>query len=289
MVTEFFRDPETFAVLRERVIPDILAGKPEGAAVRVWVAGCASGEEAYSLALTLLDVMAERHINRPLKIFATDISERDLERARRGFYPQSIADAVGPEQLQRYFVEVEGGYRVGKTVREACVFARHDLTRDPPFPRLDLVSCRNVLIYMGAALQRRIVPLLHYGLLPGGYLMLGHAESLGSRGELFEAVDVKHRIFAKKAGPVPQIVPFAPAPPMLEERLGSAGRALRGPDGGRRSRDRHRRTGRARPACRLRPARRDGRLGTLRSSASAARPPPSFATRRADRRASCST
>ena len=105
-------------------------------------------------------------------------------------------------------------------MREVCVFARHDLTRDPPFPRLDLVSCRNVLIYMGAALQRRVVPLLHYGLLPGGYLMLGHAESVGGRGELLEAVDATHRIFAKKAGPVPQIVPFAPAPPMLEERPG---------------------------------------------------------------------
>jgi chemotaxis methyl-accepting protein methylase/PAS domain-containing protein len=220
MVTEFFRDPETFDVLRKRVIPAILSGKPEGAAVRVWVAGCASGEEAYSLAFTLLDVMAERGISRPLKIFATDISERDLERARRGLYPESIADTVSPKLLQRYFVEVEGGYQVGKMVREACVFARHDLTRDPPFARLDLLSCRNVLIYMGAALQRRVVPLLHYGLLPGGYLMLGRAESLGSRGALFEAVDAKHRIFTKKPGPSPQMAPFASAPPMLEGRLG---------------------------------------------------------------------
>jgi two-component system CheB/CheR fusion protein len=221
MVTEFFRDREAFAVLGERVIPEILSGKPEGTALRLWVPGCASGEEAYSLALTLLDVMAKEGVSRPLKIFATDINERDLERARRGSYPESIAEAVGSELLGRYFVSAAGGYQISKAVRDCCVFARHDLTRDPPFPKLDLVSCRNVLIYMGAALQRRILPLFHYALLPGGCLMLGQGESLGSCAELFETVDARQRLFARKAGPSPQIAPLAFAPTILEGRLGS--------------------------------------------------------------------
>ena len=197
MVTEFFRDPETFAALREVVLPDLLRRKVDGDSVRMWVPGCASGEEPYSLAITVLDMMAAQHRDLPVKIFATDINEPDLERARRGAYPESISSVVAPDLLRRYFTHSEGGYQVVKAVRELCVFARHDLTADPPFPRLDLVSCRNLLIYFGAGLQRRVIPSLHYGLVPGGWLVLGRSESIAGSTHLFDTVDKKHRVFRK--------------------------------------------------------------------------------------------
>jgi two-component system CheB/CheR fusion protein len=197
MVTEFFREPETFAVLRERVFPAILQEKPVDAGVRIWVPGCASGEETYSLAITLLEVMGAQGVDVPVKIFATDISEPDLASARRGSYAESISSAVAPDVLRRYFAHTEGGYQISKAVRELCVFARHDVTRDPPFANLDLVSCRNLLIYLGSALQRWVIPSLHYGLLPEGYLVLGRSESIGGFTELFETVDQKHKVFRK--------------------------------------------------------------------------------------------
>jgi two-component system CheB/CheR fusion protein len=197
MVTEFFRDPETFAVLGELVFPAILKSKNDGDSVRIWVPGCASGEEPYSLAITALDVMEAQGRSVPVKIFATDINEPDLQRARRGSYAQSISAQVSPDLLRRYFVATDGGYQVSKAVRELCVFARHDVTADPPFPRLDLVSCRNLLIYLGSALQRRVIPSLHYGLQAGGYLVLGRSESIAGSTALFETVDKKHRVFRK--------------------------------------------------------------------------------------------
>jgi two-component system CheB/CheR fusion protein len=197
MVTEFFREPETFAVLRERVFPAILRDMNGDAGVRIWVPGCASGEETYSLAMTLLEVMSAKGIHAPVKIFATDISEIDLASARRGSYAESISTAVAPELLRRYFVRTESGYQITKAVRELCVFARHDVTRDPPFANLDLVSCRNLLIYLGSALQRWVIPSLHYGLRPEGYLVLGRSESIAGFTELFETVDQKHKIFKK--------------------------------------------------------------------------------------------
>ena len=200
MVTEFFRDPETFVSLRELVFPDLLRSKGNGDSVRVWVPGCASGEEAYSLAVTMLDVMEAQDQDVPVKIFGTDVNELDLERARRGIFAESIAAVVAPDLLRRYFVRTEGGYQVGKAVRELCVFARHDLTADPPFPHLDLVSCRNLLIYFGAELQRRVIPSLHYGLAAGGYLVLGRSESIAGAARLFDTVDKAHKIFRKLPG-----------------------------------------------------------------------------------------
>ena len=202
MVTEFFREPETFAVLRETVFPAILASKKEGDSLRIWVPGCASGEEAYSLAITALDVAAEQRRHIPVKIFATDINEPDLAQARRGVYAQSISAQVAPDLLRRFFSPADGGYRVSKAVRDLCVFARHDVTVDPPFPRLDLVSCRNLLIYLGPVLQRRVVAGLHYGLLPEGYLVLGHSEAIAGAAKLFDTVDVKHKVFRKLASSV---------------------------------------------------------------------------------------
>jgi two-component system, chemotaxis family, CheB/CheR fusion protein len=217
MVTEFFRDPETFQILREQILPDMVRGKAEGATVRLWVPGCASGEEAYSLAITVLDVLAQQGIERSLKVFATDISERDLEKARRGLYPESITGVVDAETLHRYFVHRDAGYQISKTVRDQCVFARHDLTRDPPFPRIDLVSCRNVLIYMRPPLQRRVVSRLHYALLPGAYLLLGRSESPGHLGDFFDVADKKHKLFSKKAGPSPGVSGFGFEPALSPE------------------------------------------------------------------------
>jgi two-component system, chemotaxis family, CheB/CheR fusion protein len=197
MVTEFFRDPETFAALRELVLPELLERKADGDPLRIWVPGCASGEEAYSLAIAVLDAMADQGRDFAVKIFATDINEPDLRRARRGVYAHSVAAQVPPDLLRRYFVATDDGYKVAKAVRDLCVFARHDVTADPPFPRLDLVSCRNLLIYLGPALQRRVIPSLHYGIVPGGYLVLGRSESLGGAAQLFEAVDKKHKVFKK--------------------------------------------------------------------------------------------
>jgi two-component system, chemotaxis family, CheB/CheR fusion protein len=197
MVTEFFREPETFAVLRELVLPAILASKNDGDSLRIWVPGCASGEEAYSLAITALDVIEELRLHVSVKIFATDINEPDLQRARRGVYAQNISGQVAPATLRRYFSATESGYQVSKAVRDQCVFARHDVTADPPFPRLDLASCRNLLIYLGPTLQRRVISSLHYGLLPEGYLVLGRSESIGGSAKLFDTVDKKHKIFRK--------------------------------------------------------------------------------------------
>ncbi len=197
MVTEFFREPETFVALRERVFPAILKDKAGDAGVRIWVPGCASGEETYSLTITLLDVMGAQGVDLPVKIFATDISEPDLARARQGLYAESIASAIAPDLLRRYFVHAKDGYEISKSVRERCVFARHDVTRDPPFPNLDLVSCRNLLIYLGPELQRWVIPSLHYGLRPDGYLVLGRSESIAGFNELFETIDKKQKIFRK--------------------------------------------------------------------------------------------
>ncbi len=202
MVTEFFRDPETFAALRALVLPAILEGKSDSEGLRIWVPGCASGEEAYSLAITALDVMQELGASVPVKIFATDINEADLRRARRGVFAQSISAQVASDQLRRYFVVAGGGYQVSKAVRDLCVFARHDVTTDPPFPRLDLVSCRNLLIYLGPALQRRVIASLHYALLAEGYLVLGRSESIPGPAKLFDTTDKKHKIFRKLASSV---------------------------------------------------------------------------------------
>ncbi|HJW75612.1 MAG TPA: chemotaxis protein CheB, partial [Thermoleophilia bacterium] len=213
MVTEFFRDPETYAALRRRVFPAVLAGRDQRSPIRIWVPGCATGEEAYSLAISLHEMISEQPGGPGIKLFATDINERDLEKARAGIYPESAITSVAPEHLRLYFTKVDGGYQVNNSIRETCVFARHDVTRDPPFSRLDLVSCRNLLIYLGAALQQRVLPLLHYALLPGGYLVLGTSETVGGHTDLFTVVDRKHKIYAKNTdAPRPLATFAAPAP-----------------------------------------------------------------------------
>jgi two-component system CheB/CheR fusion protein len=207
-VTSFFRDPEVFEALKKHVFPELLRPSPEGAPIRIWVAGCSSGEEVYSLAIALLEFIDESPCPRPLQIFGSDISEEAIRTARHGLYPDSVVRELSEERRRRYFVKADGGYRVHKIVRELCVFVRHDLARDPPFSKLDLIACRNVLIYFALALQKRIVTTFHYCLNQPGYLVLGRAEGMVGFGHFFTTVDKTNKIFARTA--LPSRLRFAP-------------------------------------------------------------------------------
>ncbi|HEV3201502.1 MAG TPA: chemotaxis protein CheB, partial [Bryobacteraceae bacterium] len=195
-VTSFFRDPEAFESLKRLVFPRIVQGRPANETIRVWVAGCATGEEAYSLAIALQEYLTASGAALPVQIFASDISLPAIEKARTGRYLENIAADMTQERLSRHFTRIEGGYQINKNLREMCVFTRHNLIDDPPFSKLDLVSCRNVLIYLGGV-QKNIIPLFHYALKPTGFLMLGASET-ASFGELFSTVDRERRIYAKR-------------------------------------------------------------------------------------------
>ena len=197
-VTGFFRDPKAFDALKKAVFPILLKKRSPEVGIRVWVPGCSTGEEAYSLAITLMEFLGKMSQNIPIQIFATDIDGVALEKAQAGKYTGNMISDVSAERLQRFFTKVEGGYQVSKPVREICVFARHDLTRDPPFSSLDLISCRNVLIYMGPLLQKRVMGIFHYALKTSGYLLLGKSESIGGFSEFFALADKKHKIYSRK-------------------------------------------------------------------------------------------
>jgi two-component system CheB/CheR fusion protein len=194
-VTEFFRDRPALDELVAKVFSEIKRDKPLDVPIRVWVPGCSTGEEVYSLAILLLEQVGEQRL---LQLFGTDVSERAIETARAGRYPESIAAQVGPERLAKFFVADGNGYQIKRSVRERCVFVRHDLVSDPPFSKLDLVSCRNVLIYLGAALQKRVVPIFHYALNQPGYLLLGRSEVVAGFESLFTRIDTDAPIFLRK-------------------------------------------------------------------------------------------
>src|SRR5215472_4688064 len=197
-VTDFFRDPEAFRALEAMVIPKLFEEKGADDEVRVWVAGCSTGEEAYSIAI-LLREYAENLVAPPrVQIFATDIDENAMGIARAARYSASVVKEVSPERLRRFFVHEAGTYRVAKELRDMCIFSTHSVIRDPPFSRLDLISCRNLLIYLKPVLQGQIVPLFHYSLRPGGYLFLGTSENLSRQSELFVSIDRKNRIFRRR-------------------------------------------------------------------------------------------
>jgi len=200
-VTSFFRDSEIFDEVQKRAIPQLFAGKAAGAAIRIWVPGCSTGEEAYSIAMLLRERMEELKENFKVQIFATDIDRDAIDYARAGVYPSSIVADVSPERLAHFFDEEQpdgNTYRIHKTVRDMLVFSEHDLIKNPPFSKLDLISCRNLLIYMGAELQKKLMPLFHYALNPGGILVLGSSESVGEFVNLFEPLDRKSRIYQRK-------------------------------------------------------------------------------------------
>ena len=199
-VTSFFRDPEAFKVLDDLVLPRIFAGKPAGSAIRIWSAGCSTGEEAYSLAILLAEQQEKLRQRYVLQVFATDVDSQAIATARAGIYPASIAADVTPERLARYFVaEADGStYRIHKSIRDSIVFSEQDVIKDPPFSRLDLISCRNLLIYLGASLQQKLILLFHYALNPGGFLFLGTSESVGESFDLYAVEDRKQKLFRRK-------------------------------------------------------------------------------------------
>ena len=190
-VTRFFREPTSFAALRTKAFPRMLKDLAPDAQIRVWVPGCSTGEEAYSIAIQLLDYLSELDSMNPIQIFATDISEVALDRARAGVYSEEIQNHVPARLLRRFFTKVDRGYQIVQRVRDACVFARQDLIKDPPFANVDLVSCCNVLIYLGPTVQKQVLPMFHYALRPSGALLLGTAESVGEFTELFASADKK--------------------------------------------------------------------------------------------------
>jgi two-component system CheB/CheR fusion protein len=196
-VTSFFRDPEVFAALQNDVLPALLRNRGDKP-LRIWVPGCATGEEVYSVAIVFHEALAALDIECPVQVFGTDVSDASIERARSGMYTESISAEVSPERLRRFFTKVDSGYRVAKSIRDCCIFARQNLTKDPPFSKVDLISCRNVLIYLGAVLQRRVMSIFHYSLQPDGYLLLGNSETIGSYADLFTIVDRRNKIYQRK-------------------------------------------------------------------------------------------
>ncbi|MBK8578507.1 MAG: PAS domain-containing protein [Candidatus Accumulibacter sp.] len=199
-VTSFFRDPQAFQALEEQVIPQIFDNHPPGSVIRVWSTGCSTGEEAYSIAILLQERMEALKQGWTLQVFASDIDRHAIAAARAAVYPASIAADISPQRLARFFTaEADGSaYRINKSIRDLLVFSEHDLLRDPPFSRLDLISCRNLLIYLGAELQKSIIPLFHYALNPSGMLFLGTSESVGNFFDLFSVLDRKAKIYQRQ-------------------------------------------------------------------------------------------
>ncbi len=198
-VTCFFRDPDAFQAFETQVVPKLLANRQNEDVLRVWVAGCATGEEAYTLAMVLNDAIERSRQPISLQIFATDLDERALQVARSGSYPVAIAEDVPADRLKKYFIKRGMRYVVSKPLRDCVIFSSHNLISDPPFTKLDLISCRNLLIYLGAHLQKKLIPLFHYALRPGGFLFLGPSESMSNHKELFRTISAKHRITQRKS------------------------------------------------------------------------------------------
>jgi two-component system CheB/CheR fusion protein len=194
-VTNFFRDPEAFAVLKQEILPALLLDKPDDYVFRVWVAGCATGEEAYSIAMVLRELMDEHHYLFRVQLYSTDLADDTITTARAGLYPPNIVQDVSPERLRRFFIKEGNGYRVKKEIREMLVFAVQNVIKDPPFTKLDLLSCRNLMIYLEPELQKRLIPSFHYALKPGGVLFLSSSESIGNHTDLFTTLNRKWKFY----------------------------------------------------------------------------------------------
>lgn len=206
-VTSFFRNPEAFEALKTVVYPELLKARVHSsAAIRVWVPGCSTGEEVYSHVISLVEFLSDRRVEIPIQVFGTDLSAEAIKQARAGVYKESIEADLGPVRLRRFFHKHDGAYQISKTIRDKCIFSTQNVFKDPPFSRMDLVSCRNVMIYLGQTLQRRVIPTFHYALNPQGFLMIGNTEGLlGVGSDLFEMADKKQKIYRKKmvATPLP--------------------------------------------------------------------------------------
>jgi two-component system, chemotaxis family, CheB/CheR fusion protein len=226
-VTRFFRDEALFRALKKRFLPALLKNKKKERQreLRVWVPGCATGEEVYSLAICILEVFGNQLSKIRVQIFGTDLSESVIEHARAGIYPSAIEKDVPKARLNRFFVKRDGSYQIHRNVRDICTFARQNITADPPFSRLDLISCRNVLIYLSPELHKRCIPQFHYALNPGGYLILGPAESVGMYDELFKLADKKNKIYTKEAKTDVHPADFIPQRGLELTRFGTKARS----------------------------------------------------------------
>ena len=219
-VTSFFRDPEMFEALKTHIFPQILKIAPP--IIRIWVPACSTGQEAYSIAIALLELLEQKPNAPGIQIFATDVRENVIEKGRRGYYTDGIENEVSPERLRRFFTREDGGYRVSKSIRDLCIFAKQNVTADPPFSRMDLVSCRNLLIYLTPMLQRQVVSTFHYALNSIGYLVLGNSETVGANSDMFEPLDRKYKFYSKKGAAIRPFLHFAA--PDLKSKTIVAGR-----------------------------------------------------------------
>jgi two-component system, chemotaxis family, CheB/CheR fusion protein len=229
-VTRFFRDEAVFRVLKKRLLPALFKKKRKDRQpqLRVWVPGCATGEEVYSLAICILEAFGSQVSKWRIQIFGTDLSESVVEHARLGIYSSAIEKDVSRARLRRFFVKRDGAYQIHRNVRDICTFARQNIAADPPFSRLDIISCRNVLIYLSPELHKRCIPQFHYALNPGGLLILGPAESVGLYDELFKLVDKKSKIYTKEIGAAPRSVEFIPQHGLEPARFGARSAAAVG-------------------------------------------------------------
>jgi two-component system CheB/CheR fusion protein len=230
-VTAFFRESTVFEELKRLVFPTLVENRAPEDPIRIWVPGCASGEEAYSIAICLTEFFDEAKVHFPIEIFATDLSETAIEKARSGIYPGSVLAHIPPQRLARFFVRSDRGYQVAKDVRDMCVFARHNLAQDPPFSKLDLISCCNVLIYLGDVLQRKVWSTLQYALKPKGFLVLGPSESIGTLSEVFHQIEKSHKIYCLRAAASTPSLPLRESRVTeswvdLRERVAASGTAL---------------------------------------------------------------
>src|SRR5215470_3927422 len=229
-VTSFFRDPEAYAAIEKHIIRKLFLNKTGRDTIRIWIPGCSTGEEAYSIAMMLRDHMPEGRDAPRVQIFATDIDEHALELARTGRYPATIARDVPERRLKRYFMREDGTYRVVSELREACLFSTHNVLRDAPFSKLDLISCRNLLIYLTPEMQSRLIPLFHYALREGGYLLLGTSETVSRHTRLLNTIDKSHRIFQRRNLPERTLPEFPLTTPDTKRRAAVTARA-HGADG----------------------------------------------------------
>jgi two-component system CheB/CheR fusion protein len=231
-VTSFFRGTRVFEALKSTVFPAILKNMLKDRGIRVWTPGCASGEETYSLAVALLEFLGDRASQVPVQFFGTDVSDLSVGRARNGVYPENIQTDVSPERLKRFFTKIENGYRVSKTIRDMCIFAQHNVLNDPPFSQMNLVCCRNLLIYLEPVLQSKAISMFHYALRPNGFLVLGTSEGLGTKASLFATEDRTHKIYSKKAGAARQPFVFSIDSQSEHREYGSLRIPARPPDSG---------------------------------------------------------
>ncbi|HUK18869.1 MAG TPA: chemotaxis protein CheB [Bryobacteraceae bacterium] len=207
-VTDFFRDPDVFEVAKRLAFPHIIKNRKQPHTIRAWIPACSTGEEVYSMAIALAEFLEEQDLGCTVQMFGTDVSERTIDKARKGVYAESAVLSVSPERLRRFFVRTDSGYQVGRDLREMCIFSSHNLAKDPPLSRMDLISCRNLLIYFSPTLQRKVMSTFSYALQPGGCLILGTSETLGSLADYFTVVDEQRRIYSRNTHAAPQLFQY---------------------------------------------------------------------------------